>query len=169
MAGAISNGSLIVNQIGGYNGAILFAGQNSLTGLTVNAGLVTTTNGTVVGRLFDPVSGGSLNVTGGQVILAGREALTTLTNTGSGIVTALGALSASSITNSGTLMFSHGATVSGAFNNQPNGQVLQRHQRRCLGNDGRHLDGRVPKRRPTGRDRNAVGNPDRRNKGDAHA
>ena len=142
MAGAISGGSLVVNQAGGYNGSILFSGQNSLTGLTLNAGEVSTIGGAGVGRLFDPNVGGSLTINGGAVVLGGTEHLTTVNVSTSGNLVVMGpvlagdissqgtltfgsTLNATSISNSGILTLTHGAIVSGTFSNLSNGLVTQ--------------------------------------------
>ncbi len=146
LSGAITGGTLTVNQSAanqtGYTGSLLFTGQNSLTGLTLNGGVVSTTNGTVVGRLFDPNYGGSLTINGGTVTLGGPERLTTVNVAATGGLVAAGAvtsgaitnagalvfgstLNATSITNSGLLTLMDGAQVYGDISNQSGGTIIQ--------------------------------------------
>ena len=144
LAGAISNGSLSVNaySMDVFDGSILFAGQNSLNYLRVNAGIVSTTDGAVVGRLFDPSAGGNLDILGGSVTLGGPERLNTVNNFGgslavvgavtgtmnlnnSGLTTFASTLNASSASNSGILILGGQATFTGSVVNQSNGQLYQ--------------------------------------------
>ena len=141
LAGVISGGSLTVGSAG-YTGSLLFSAKNSLTALTVNTGLVSNSNGTVTGRLFDPGVGGALTINGGTVMLGGSEKLTTVTVAPSGALGATAAITADSISNRGTMVFGNtlnvnsvtnsgnitllgATTLYGAFNNQANGTIIQ--------------------------------------------
>lgn len=103
ISGNITNGTLLVGDTG-YAGTLYLTGQNSLSGLTVQNGTVSTLLGSTVGTLMDATNGGYLAVTGGQVILGGAEKLTSVAlSSGTGL-TAYGALTTHDITNSGTIL-----------------------------------------------------------------
>ncbi len=104
LMGAVTNGTLLVNDTG-YTGTLLMPAQNSISGLVLNAGTLSTVDGTQVGRLFDPTNGGSVQINGGTLILGGTEKLTTTAVATGGVLQAMGAVSATTITNSGTQVY----------------------------------------------------------------
>ena len=141
LAGVLSGGTLTVGSAG-YTGSLLFSAKNSLTGLTVNSGTVSNSNGTVAGRLFDSFNGGSVTINGGMLTLGGAEKLTTVHVAPHGILGATAAITAGDITNAGTMVFGNtlnvnsvtnsglftllgATTLYGAFTNQANGTVMQ--------------------------------------------
>ncbi len=74
MRGNIYGGSLNVGDIG-YNGTLYLTGQNALTGLTINGGVVATQDDQgKVGRLFDPEgNNNSLTVNANAALLLGAS------------------------------------------------------------------------------------------------
>jgi len=103
IAGNITNGTLLVGDTD-YSGTLYLTGQNSLTGLTVQNGTVSTLLGSAVGTLMNRSSGGYLTITGGQVILGGAELLTSVNLASGTDLTAYGALTTNDITNAGTIL-----------------------------------------------------------------
>lgn len=79
MRGNIYGGSLKVGDIG-YNGTLYLTGQNELTGLTINGGVVATRDDQgKVGRLFDPAgNSNSLTVNTHAALLLGASEKTQL-------------------------------------------------------------------------------------------
>ncbi len=141
MAGALTGGTLTVNDTG-YGGSLLLTGQNTLTGLTLNNGTLSTTNGTVTGRLADPTSGASVTINGGSLLLGGAEKLASVSISSpgsllalagitsgsivnSGVATFRSTLGASSISNSGVLGLKGLTTVSGSVTNTSSGTIQQ--------------------------------------------
>ncbi|MDE2355114.1 MAG: autotransporter-associated beta strand repeat-containing protein, partial [Alphaproteobacteria bacterium] len=141
MTGAISNGVLNVNDVG-FAGTLYLTAQNSLSGLTLNAGTLSTTYGGRVGTLMNTGSGGYLTINGGTVDLGGAEKLTTVSVASGATLNAAGLVSAGAITTAGTVSFMdglnaasidnsglltlNGATiVSGAVTNEAAGQLDQ--------------------------------------------
>ena len=106
LAGQFSNGTLELNDTG-YAGAMYFTNQNSLSGLVVHAGLVSTGLGDTAGRLMR-TSGGYLAVTGGTLDLASAETFTSVEVYSLGTVRARAGLTTGDIVNLGTF------TVAGA-------------------------------------------------------
>jgi hypothetical protein len=70
ISGNITNGTLLVGDTG-YSGTLYLTGQNSLSGVTVQNGTLSTLLGTTTGRLLDATNGGYLTVTGGRSFWAG--------------------------------------------------------------------------------------------------
>jgi|GEM_PF-2898467 len=104
MSGNITNGDLIFNDAG-YSGSLLLSGQNSLSTVTVNGGTLSTTDGTVVGRLTDPTKGGDLNINAGRVVLGGKELFGFITTKVDGSIVAAGPIIVHSLSNSGMATF----------------------------------------------------------------
>ena len=123
MAGQFSNGTLSVNDTN-YAGTLIFTGQNSLSGITVNNGSVLTglfdANGhlTQTGQLMDPTNGGYVNITGAATVgLFQSELLTDVNVAANGTLVAFAPVTTTgTITNAGTIGLSAGATT-GAINN----------------------------------------------------
>jgi hypothetical protein len=76
-AGTFRNGELELNN-DVFRGTAYFTAQNSLSGLTLNSGHVSTKLGTQIGRLFDADNGGDLIINGGAVEAFGAEKITNL-------------------------------------------------------------------------------------------
>ena len=104
MSGNITNGDLIFNDAG-YSGSLLLSGQNSLSTVTVNGGTLSTTDGTVVGRLTDPTKGGDLNINAGRVVLGGKELFGSIATKVDGSIVAAGPIIVHSLSNSGMATF----------------------------------------------------------------
>jgi autotransporter-associated beta strand protein len=104
LAAAWYGGTLTVGDTG-YTGTLLMPAQNSLTGLTLNAGTLSTIMNGQSGRLFDPNAGGYLTVNGGNLVLGGPEKLTTVHVVSGGSVSAMGAITTGAITNGGVMGF----------------------------------------------------------------
>jgi len=127
MAGQFSNGQLTLND-NGYSGTIYFNGQNSLSGLTVNNGVVSTgiaPNGAVsqIGRLMDATNGGFLTITGAaEVDLYGAEKLTAVNVAALGTLYAFAPVTTGAITNAGNIAFLDNAST-GAITNAATGQI----------------------------------------------
>lgn len=114
-SGKFSNGTLEVNDAG-YSGTAYFTNQNSLSGLTINNGLVTTRLGSLTGRLMDATAGGFLTVTDGTVDLYSKERLTTVTISSPGTVHAYTDVVTGSVINAGRFI-ADGAATTGAISN----------------------------------------------------
>lgn len=144
LAGVFSNGTLEVGTTG-YMGQAYFTGLNTLSGLILNAGTVSTqltdaNDNTLTGRLMHATNGGSLQVNAGYADLYSKEKLTTLNIAAAGAVTAnagftatsaitnagvldsLGETSTAAITNTGLIRFRE-ATTTGSIFNDDNGQT----------------------------------------------
>ena len=104
LAGRWTGGTLTVGDTG-YTGTLLMPGQNSLNGVTLNAGALSTVMGAQSGTLMNSTTGGFVTVNGGALTLGGPEKLTTVQVAASGSVTALGAITAGDITNAGAMGF----------------------------------------------------------------
>jgi autotransporter-associated beta strand protein len=141
LAGQLYNGQLTVNDTG-YSGTLLMPAQNSLTGVTLNSGTLSTILSGQSGRLMDANVGGFVTINGGNLVLGGPEKLTAVTIALGGSLTALGAvtagditnagvagfastLGATSITNSGIMMLAGQTTVANAITNQSGGILYQ--------------------------------------------
>ena len=116
MAGNWSNGTLTVNDTN-YSGALVFTGQNSLSGMTVNHGLVTTAlldedgNPLAQGRLMNAVSGGNLTITGAATVeLYSPEKLNAVDVAAQGTLLSYSTVNSGNITNHGTIGFGGSAT-----------------------------------------------------------
>ncbi|MBN8847439.1 MAG: phosphonate ABC transporter, permease protein PhnE, partial [Sphingomonas sp.] len=109
LSGAVTNGRLLVNDAG-YAGSLFLTAQNSLSGITVNDGLVSTTLNGQVGRLMNAQSGGDVTVNGGTLLLAGAEHLTSVDVTAGSLVT-LSTITANSVTNAYGGLISFGGTT----------------------------------------------------------
>nr|WP_315459270.1 autotransporter-associated beta strand repeat-containing protein [uncultured Sphingorhabdus sp.] len=120
MAGQFSNGTLEVNDTG-YTGALYFTNQNSLSGLIVHNGTVSTQIDGKTGRLMDATSGGYLTVTGGLVDLYSPERLTTVNVYEAGTVYSHSDVITGVINNAGRITV-EGASSTGAINNS--GSIL---------------------------------------------
>ncbi|AJP71303.1 hypothetical protein TS85_05130 [Sphingomonas hengshuiensis] len=103
ISGNVTNGTLLVGDTD-YSGTLYLTGQNTLTGLTVQNGTVSTLLGGTVGQMMNSAEGGFLTVTGGQVILGGAEKLTSVNLFSGTGLTAYGALTTNDITNAGTIL-----------------------------------------------------------------
>lgn len=121
MAGRFTNGTLEVNDAG-YSGKLYFTNQNSLSGLTVHNGLVSTGYEDSIGRLMDATNGGSLTVTGGAVEMYGAEKLNAVAISRPGTVAAHAATTTGAINNAGTLAFL-GEAQTGAITNAATGRI----------------------------------------------
>lgn len=115
LSGKFSNGTLEVNDAG-YAGTAYFTNQNSLSGLILNNGLVSTRLGDLTGRLMDATNGGYLTVTGGSVEMYSKERLTAVAISAPGSVRAYNDLVTGSIANAGRLIVD-GAATTGAISN----------------------------------------------------
>lgn len=115
MAGKWTNGTLEINDTG-YSGTAYFTGQNSLSGLTVHNGLVSTGYNGAVGRMMDATNGGYLTITGGQADLYGAEKFTTVNVAQGGALNAYGAVSAGNITNNGSVNLASTSTLGNVVN-----------------------------------------------------
>jgi len=115
MAGALSNGQLIVNDTN-YTGTLVLPAQNSLTGVTLNAGALTTVFNGQSGRLMDPTLGGFLTINGGSVVLGSAEKLTGTQISATGTLTAMAAIHAGDIVNAGTAIFAGDLTANSLTN-----------------------------------------------------
>jgi outer membrane autotransporter protein len=145
MTGRLFNGTLTVGDVG-YGGKLVLSAQNSLSGITLNAGEVTTlaADSGTIGRLMDATNGGYVTINGGMLTLGGAEKLTTVDVKSGGGLLALGAITANGITNNGFSMFAstldadsidnQGAgilalggktTISGTILNATNAQLFQ--------------------------------------------
>ncbi|MBJ6123313.1 autotransporter-associated beta strand repeat-containing protein [Sphingomonas sp. BT553] len=115
MSGAITNGQLLVNDAR-YAGSLYLTGQNGLTGITVQNGLVSTKLGDTAGRLMNASSGGYVAVNDGTLMLSGAEKLTTTNVARGGTLTAAGAIQATTVTNAGTIAFGSTANTGDIVN-----------------------------------------------------
>ncbi|WP_159756898.1 autotransporter-associated beta strand repeat-containing protein [Sphingomonas sp. 8AM] len=109
LTGNVTNGFLTANSAN-YSGSLYLTGQNTLRGITVKNGLVSTKLDDLSGRLMDAGVGGYVTVTGGTLRLANTEKLTTVTVADQAMLLADGATSTGTISNAGIIRF--GATAS---------------------------------------------------------
>lgn len=142
LAGVFSNGTLEVGATG-YMGQAYFTGLNTLSGLTLNAGTVSTRlkdadGNTLTGRLMHATNGGALWVNAGLADLYSKEKLTKLTiaaagavraNVGftatsdinnAGVLDSLGETSTAAIINPGLILFREATTTTGTIYNWDN-------------------------------------------------
>lgn len=110
LAGKFTNGTLEVNDTG-YAGTLYFTNQNTLSGLTLHNGNVSTQLDDKTGRLMNATTGGFLNITGGTADLYSAEKVTTMTIAPAGTANFHADLDSGTITNAGNL------TVAGNLNN----------------------------------------------------
>ena len=105
--GDLTNGALRIGDTG-YDGTLLLLGTNDLTGITVEEGLVLTTDGETTGRLFDTTNGGFVDVNaGGWLVLTGSETVTSVDVAQNGILmSSQGLTSDNAITNEGVMSLS---------------------------------------------------------------
>jgi autotransporter-associated beta strand protein len=115
MAGTLSNGALIANG-DGFNGTLYLTGANTLNGITVEGGTVSTALNGATGKLMNNSTGGSVNVTGGSLLLASAEKLTTVNVASGGTLTAKEAITSGAITNAGNMLL-QGMATTGAISN----------------------------------------------------
>lgn len=115
LAGKFTNGTLEVNDTG-YSGTAYFTAQNSLSGLTLHNGTVSTRLGETTGRLMDSVNGGYLTVTGGTADLYATEKLRSVSISAGGTVNAHAALATGDIANAGRLTVGGAATTGSILN-----------------------------------------------------
>ncbi|MFK3890575.1 autotransporter-associated beta strand repeat-containing protein [Sphingomonas sp. NPDC079357] len=115
LTGNVTNGFLTVNDTN-YSGSLYLTGQNTLRGITVNNGLVSTKLDTLSGRLMDASAGGYVTVTGGTLRLANAEKLTTVNVADHGLLIADSATSTGSIINAGTIRFATTANTGNITN-----------------------------------------------------
>ncbi|MCW2363950.1 MULTISPECIES: autotransporter-associated beta strand repeat-containing protein [Sphingobium] len=115
MNGVLSNGALDVNS-DGFTGALYLTATNTLSGITVGGGTVSTKLNGKVGRLMNASTGGSVTVNAGSLLLAGDETLTTVQVSADGTMTAQGAVTSGAITNAGRLLLAGGATTGAIAN-----------------------------------------------------
>ena len=126
LAGTVTGGDLTVNDTG-YDGALYLTAQNSISGIVVNNGLVSTKLGSQIGRLMDAASGGSVLVNGGVLELGGAEKLTTVNVLQQGAMIAHGQIQAGAVNNAGYISF--GSTTStGAIVNSAGALLVNRAQ-----------------------------------------
>ena len=109
LAGDFTNGTLTVNDTN-FTGKAVFTGQNELTGLTVNTGLLTTIlsdgEDVTIGRMMNSTLGGYLNVNNAaEVRLFAAEKLTTVAVATRAQLYAFDNVTTGVITNSGTIGF----------------------------------------------------------------
>ncbi|WP_217429773.1 autotransporter-associated beta strand repeat-containing protein [Sphingomonas bacterium] len=104
LAGAVTGGTLAVGDAG-FTGTLLMPAQNSLNGLTLNAGTLSTVNGAQIGRLMNATAGGFVTVNGGTLQLGAAEKLTIARIGAAGSLLAAGAVSADAISNNGLTAF----------------------------------------------------------------
>ncbi len=119
MRGNITNGALNVGSAG-YSGTLYLTGQNALTGIAVNAGIVSTSDGAITGRLFNSNGGYATVHSGGELQLQGSENVTTVNVDNGGILlTKAGTTltSTSGINNSGTMVLAGNLSTTTVTNN----------------------------------------------------
>ncbi len=104
LTGNVTNGFLTVNNAN-YAGNLYLTGQNTLRGITVNNGLVSTKLDELSGRLMDATVGGYATVHGGTLRLANAERLTDVNIDANGTLLADGATRTGTIGNVGTIRF----------------------------------------------------------------
>ncbi|WP_347303018.1 autotransporter-associated beta strand repeat-containing protein [Croceibacterium sp. TMG7-5b_MA50] len=110
LTGNVTNGYLTANSVN-YAGQLYLTGQNTLRGITVNNGLVSTRLGEQSGRLMDAAHGGYAIVNGGTLRLANGEKLTSVTVGSAGTLLADGVTSTAGIANAGSIRFGMAATT----------------------------------------------------------
>jgi autotransporter-associated beta strand protein len=115
LSGNVTNGFLTANGVT-YRGELYLTGQNTLRGITVDNGLVSTKLGDLSGRLMDALAGGYATVNGGTLRLANAETLTTVTVAANGTLLADGITRTGAILNAGSIRFG-AATTTGAIQN----------------------------------------------------
>lgn len=138
LAGDFTNGTLTVNDTN-FTGKAVFTGQNELTGLTVNTGLLTTilTDGEseTIGRMMNSTLGGYLNVNNAAIVdLWGAEKFTAVAvatraqlyvhdNVTTGVISNSGTIgfggqsnNTGDITNSGVMNIANGVTTGNISN-----------------------------------------------------
>lgn len=103
MTGAITGGSLLVNDTN-YSGSLYLLGQNAVTGIALQNGLVSTLDGSTVGHL-SAAGGAGVVISGGTLLLGGAETLTGVVVGQPGTLDARGAITAGDIMNAGTIRF----------------------------------------------------------------
>jgi fibronectin-binding autotransporter adhesin len=142
LSGRLTNGSLEVGSAG-YAGTLYLTGQNELSNFTLNTGIVSTLGTTGAGRLMR-AGGGNVAINGGTLVLAGQEAITSLSvasgghlmSTGSltvgtavsdGLLSYFGSTSLTSLTNNANAMLNTAGnlTVSGVLTNHAQGTTFQ--------------------------------------------
>ena len=138
LTGKWTNGTLEINDTG-YSGTAYFTNQNSLSGLTVHNGVVSTSYDGATGRMMDATRGGYLTITGGEVDLYSAEKFTNVNISAPGTLNAYGAVTAGNITNVGAINLATtadvgnvvnsgtinlgGATTTGSITNQSGGTI----------------------------------------------
>ncbi|RVU05661.1 hypothetical protein EOE18_06610 [Novosphingobium umbonatum] len=138
MAGKWTNGSLEINDTG-YSGTIYFTAQNTLTGLTVHDGVVSTSYDGTIGRLMNASTGGYLTMTGGELDLYSAEKFTTVSLAAAATLNAYASVATGNINNVGTINLAStaalgnvvnsgainlgGATTTGSITNQSGGVI----------------------------------------------
>jgi len=122
LAGKWSGGDLVVNDTG-YAGTAYFTAQNSLTGLIVNNGLVSTKFNGTTGRLMDATNGGYLTINGGRLELYGAEKLTSGYVGAAGQLVAYDKLNAATLENRGNTIVYGDAAISTLIN-RADGEAL---------------------------------------------
>ena len=121
LQGFLSNGSIEVGSAG-MDGLLVLTANNDLTGATVNSGTLS-----VLGRLFKPGVGGDLRITNngegaGSVYLWSDELiLNAIVETGAELIAA-GAVTTTSIDNTGTINFG-GMTTTSSVINRSGGEI----------------------------------------------
>lgn len=121
LAGDFTNGTLTVNDTN-FAGKAVFTGQNSLTGLTVNTGLLTTIlsdgEDETIGRMMNSTVGGYLNVNNAAIVeLYGAEKLTTVAVATRAQLYTFDDLSTGAINNQGTIGFGGQSNQTGNITN----------------------------------------------------
>ncbi len=121
LAGDFTNGTLTVNDTK-YTGTAVFIGQNALTGLNVNRGLLTTRlvdgEEESIGRMMHATVGGYLNVNNdATVLLYAAEKLTSVAVAANAELHAFDDMVTNNITNSGTIGFNGDVNRTGNISN----------------------------------------------------
>lgn len=104
LTGNVTNGFLTVNNVN-YSGNLYLTGQNTLRGITVNNGLVSTKLDASSGRLMDAAAGGYAIVNAGTLHLANAEHLNGVSVDANGTLLADAATRTASIGNIGVIRF----------------------------------------------------------------
>lgn len=121
LAGDFTNGTLTVNDTN-YTGKAVFTGQNTLTGLTVNRGLLTTylVDGEeqYIGRMMNATSGGYLTLNNDAIVqLFAAEKLTSVNVARDAKLFAFDDVVTNDITNSGTIGLGGQSNTTGNITN----------------------------------------------------
>ncbi|SFH41749.1 autotransporter-associated beta strand repeat-containing protein [Palleronia marisminoris] len=119
VTGNMTGGALEVGAAG-YTGELVMTGTNALTGLTVNAGKLTTREGDVVGRLM--ASNGIATVDGGGLAFSAAEIFAALSVAARGEIVAADAMTVNQLTNQGLSTF-FGILSAGAIHNLADGEL----------------------------------------------